>query len=315
MDCFNYIRIAGGCYDEAAPDGFRDLSDIEGLSLANVAAITPADAMSATNLVRRKAKTAARLLDSAVRAKLLDLRINLSKKTPVAAFCKFGEGYVSAAAGSGLKLSYEWIESPFVSLYIGDLKIKTATSSPTTITISDKYGATLFAVDVTTAAGSALIVPVNKSFKQKTLYITSSAALEMANVARCASRDCFVPSTVVASGIAGGVSVNDPIGFVVCAALRCSPKNIACHFIECLGDALLYLTAAEVAKEIAAPSSRFNCFASSSKEWAAEMVPVWTDIADTFINNEIGGIAEELRSDFCYQCAGGGFRSVPILPG
>jgi hypothetical protein len=320
MSKCNIVRIKGGCYDTEPPRHVVYLDDLPGLSLSTLAAVAPADLLSAVALVEQKNDLAARRLSSLLRNALRRRGIRLDFAGDVWQYCNI-QSTAAPAGVESIRINWDFFKSKLGRLHIQQLTVKAAATGSTTLQIKSEGGAVLWSEAVNLIADEKIIVTVDKYFSQRFLFVSSANnALPLygascGGAVGCCGLSGGIAPPIIVSGWTGDGTTTAAPGISIKAALVCDVADLVCCFTRELKEAILYATGAEVAKEIAAPSSRFNYFSDVSKEWANEAAAMWSEEAETLLTNELELIAEKLRLDYCFSCSGHGFSSIPILPG
>lgn len=320
MNSCNIVRIKGGCYDSEAPNNVVYLDDLPGLSLSSLAAVAPSDLLSAVALVEQKNGLATRRLSSLLRSQLRRRGVRLDFAGDAWQYCNILNSPAPAGV-EAIRVNWDFFKSKLGRLHVQALSIKAAATGSTTLEIKSEGGATLWSTPINLVADEVATVIVDKYFTQRFLFVSSSnnsLPLYGANcggaVGCCGISGGIAPPIVVSGWTGDGTTTAAP-GISLKAAIVCDTDGLVCCFLKELREAILYATGAEVAKEIAAPSSRFNYFADVSKDWAVEAAAMWAEEAEVLLSNELERIAEKLRLDYCFSCSGHGFSSIPILPG
>ena len=325
----DYIILRDGCYTDVddnsipTPDPTSGLfvEDLEGLSVENVASITPEKLISATNTVIEKLYFAANVVESRLRGILQARGLQLNTVNRNYTACSVTEDtYGAQPYDKGVYISKNWLQSEMSSIWVEAVKFKAVNSGNTTIRVKNSNGDVLFSKTISVNAGVETQTPVRKYFRENVIIVTVDSTNIGLYTYTCdgstSCKPCASKNEYLSIQGWSGTNVTE-IGFLsVCLRLDCTDTDIICQFLDRDGVAMsiLYQLGVEIAKEWASPNNRLNIIKTHGEEWAVTKSGDWESISIEHLDNEIDSIMQLMKADdFCYNCVGR-IISVPLLP-
>jgi len=319
----NYILLRDGCNGNppALPVSGFYLENVEGMSIENIASITPEKLFSATNLVAEKLSFAATIVEARLRGLLAARGIELNTKGALISSCSLTSLVdFPGAFEKGVLISQQWLASQSASIWVENVRFKSLNGGATTVKISDLSGNVLYSVAFNALADFEHIVLIRKHFREQNLLVTvDSANLSLYQYTCNATTGC-VPCVKENKYLKvqgwNGTNVST-VGYVgICASLDCTDFDIICQYLDRQGIALaiLYQLAAEIAKEWVSPSNRLNIFKTHGEEWAQTKQKDWEGMSIDYLNLDIDAIIQQMKTDkYCYNCKTR-IVGVPAIP-
>lgn len=317
----NYIVFYNGCYgdDTPVPTSGYYIENLEGLTIENVAMISPELLISATQTINQKMLFAAKIVENRLKAILNSRGIKLNTLGKLYSACAVTNVYdLPAPFDRGIRISKKWLNSPQSRIFIDAVRFKSKVNGPNVIRIKDLLGNILWEQNIVCIAETEHTVFVKKHFDPDIILVTIDTTSIQPYIYQCdAKTNCTPCDSNVNLAIDGwnGTGVS-PNGYVsVCVRLDCTDKDIICQFLDRLGLTILYQTGAQIAKEWIAPNNRLNIIKTHGIEWASQMATMWESLSVEYLNNEIDNIIQILETDkFCYRCETR-LRMYTMLPG
>ena len=317
----NYIVFYNGCYgdDTPVPTSGYYIENLEGLTIENVAMISPELLISATQTIKEKMLFAASIVENRLKAILNSRGIKLNTLGKLYSACAVTNvADLPAAFDRGIRISKKWLNSPQSRIFIDAVRFKSKTSGPSVIKVKDLLGNVLWQQNTVLIAETEHTVFIKKHFNPDIILVTIDTTSIQPYIYICdKTTNCTPCDANINLAIDGwnGTGVG-PNGYVsVCVRLDCTDKDIICQFLDRLGLAILYQTGAQIAKEWLAPNNRLNIIKTHGLEWASQMATMWESLSNEYLNNEIDNIIQILETDkFCYRCETR-LRMYAMLPG
>jgi hypothetical protein len=325
----DYIILRDGCYTDSSgnpiatpePTSGLFVEDLEGLSVENVAQITPEKLTSATNTVIEKLYFAANVVESRLRGILQARGLQLNTVNRNYTACEVtADTYGAQPYDKGLYISKTWLGSPMSSIWVEAVRFKAVNSGQTTIKVKNTNGDVLFSKTLSANAGVEVYTTVRKYFREDVIIVTIDSTNISLYTYKCDSttscKPCASKNEYLSVKGWSGTSVTDIAFLSVCLRLDCTDTDIICQFLDRDGVAmaLLYQLGVEIAKEWASPNNRLNIIKTHGEEWAVTKSGDWESISIEHLDNEIDSIMQLMKADaFCYNCVGR-IVSVPLLP-
>lgn len=317
----NYIVFYNGCYgdDTPVPTSGYYIENLEGLTIENVAMISPELLISATQTIKEKMLFAASIVENRLKAILNSRGIKLNTLGKLYSACAVTNvASLPAAFDRGIRISKKWLNSPQSRIFIDAVRFKSKTSGPSVIKVKDLLGNVLWQQNTVLIAETEHTVFIKKHFNPDIILLTIDTTSIQPYIYTCdKTTNCSPCDANINLAIDGwnGTGVG-PNGYVsVCVRLDCTDKDIICQFLDRLGLAILYQTGAQIAKEWLAPNNRLNIIKTHGLEWASQMATMWESLSNEYLNNEIDNIIQILETDkFCYRCETR-LRMYAMLPG
>lgn len=317
----NYIVFYNGCYGDHTPvptSGYY-IENLEGLTIENVAMISPELLISATQTINEKMLFAAKIVENRLKAILNSRGIKLNTLGKLYSACAVTNvADLPAPFDRGIRISKKWLNSPQSRIFIDAVRFKSKVNGPSVIRIKDLLGNILWEQNTVCIAETEHTVFVKKHFDPDIILVTIDTTNIQPYIYQCdAKTNCTPCNETINLAIDGwnGTGVS-PNGYVsVCVRLDCTDKDIICQFLDRLGLTILYQTGAQIAKEWIAPNNRLNIIKTHGIEWASQMATMWETLSVEYLNNEIDNIIQLLETDkFCYRCETR-LRMYTMLPG
>lgn len=313
-NCFaDYVKIRQLCSDETASKSGLYIEDLEGISLKTAAMSAGSFHQNAADLVKNKHKTAFEQYKAMLLNVMSKSGYGLGLRGKAEEFCSIRKTDTNTPAPiqRGLRVSRIRNVTPHSCFFVETVYIRTVTSGPALLTISDRFGIVLHTQTVTLIPNAGQAVAVNKEIFADIFYITLDNTNIVTYKSDCLQSGCcnscnqLACEDVQVSGWDGYNRVNNGFGLAVRGAIRCSFDLLACSLLDGLKMPFLWLLGAEVLKE-SASSERTNYFTIHGKEWALEKIEEWTAKAEKQIINTLFPMLELLNREdpYCVQCGG-----------
>ena len=139
----NYIVFYNGCYDGDKPEptsGYY-IENLEGLTLENVAMISPELLISATQTIKEKMLFAASIVESRLKAILNSRGIKLNTVGKLYSACVVQSAWdLSMPFDKGIRISKKWLNSPQSRIFVDAVRFKSKISGPSVIKVKDLLG-------------------------------------------------------------------------------------------------------------------------------------------------------------------------------
>lgn len=312
----------------------RSLTELEGLSIASIAATADPDKWTSA-----RAEIAA-LIPLGFEATINRVRRKMSKQGLImqtvidtGEFCVFGTQAQSGltAGDQGLYIQKNTLLQPSAQpIRVKWLKLKSpnlTTNIP--IRITDEAGNVLWSTTIAVlAAETELEVTVGMDFYEDKIKIVIEGADMLAYYAPCATggggcAGCaeppysspvnFLRSAFYVNAIEGGtVNGFKSPGIRAAIELPCN-VNLFCKYGEQLANAAKYDTGVTILKNWKA-STRLNVF-TLKKEWVTETMAEWDSEADMLVDDALPQIISDMQRCFprCFDCKQP-VGSMPALP-
>jgi hypothetical protein len=318
MICLNnYITLYNGCTPTVPTSGFY-ISDLEGLSIGNIAAIAPEELQSAANVVAEKTNFAGLIVENRLKAILNARGIKLNTLGKLYTVCDFSTvADIPVAANRGIRVSKKWLQSVQSRIWVESIRIKSAIAGATTLYVTDPIGVVLWSTPTVLQADTEHVIHVKKYFAEDIILITSDNAAIAPYLTTCDASSNCKPCGDFKLNVEGWNGINTTTnGYLsACVRLDCVDTDIICQFLDRLGLAILYQSGAQILKEWISPNNRLNLIKTHGIEWALQTANVWESQSIEYLDNEIDNIIQLLETDkFCYRCERR-LRMYPMLPG
>lgn len=308
-DCLeDYIVFKNGCYPNGIPvptSGYY-IENLEGISIENVAMISPELLISATETMKEKMYFASRIVENRLKAILNARGIKLNTIGKLYSVCSVSNNFVgSSLLNKGIRISKKWLNSTQSRIYVDTIRIKSKTTGQTTLYVYDSAGNVLWSDVQTLFDEFEHTFIVKKHFTDDVIYILADNTNIQPYQYKCDQNTGCVPCDNKYLNITGyngtGTSTEGYLG--ACVRLDCVDTDIICNFLDRVGLAVLYQTGVQLAKEWASPNNRLNIIKTHGIEWALQMVTAWENLSVEALDNEIDNIIQILETDkFCYNC-------------
>lgn len=327
-DCIkNFIVLRDGCYQDDSGNviptpepisGFC-VENLEGLSVQNVASITPEKLFTATKTVIEKLNMAAVVVENRLKAMLSARGIQLNTFGKLQNACSVTDTNILPEANDkGVRISKTWINTELSAIWVESIRIKSFTQAPTTLKISDIDGNVLWTKTTTIPDNQEVKISVRKHFRKDIIFVTADATAISLFEYNCGSGQSCKPCAgkneyLSIEGWTGQMS-SDTGYLGVCARLDCIDTDLICQFLDRVGLAVLYQLGVEILAEWTSPNNRLNIIATHGVEWATAKIPEWEKLSIVYLQNEIDAIKQIMAADeYCYNCRGR-VNAFPLLP-
>jgi hypothetical protein len=301
---------------------------LEGLSVQNVASITPEKLFTATKTVVEKLNMAAVVVENRLNiiathgVEWATAKIPEWEKLSIVYLqnaCSVTDTNILPEANDkGVRISKTWINTELSAIWVESIRIKSFTQAPTTLKISDIDGNVLWTKTTTIPDNREVKISVRKHFRKDIIFVTADASAISLFEYNCGSGQSCKPCAgkneyLSIEGWTGQMSSNT--GYLgVCARLDCIDIDLICQFLDRVGLAVLYQLGVEILAEWTSPNNRLNIIATHGVEWATAKIPEWEKLSIVYLQNEIDAIKQIMAADeYCYNCRGR-VNAFPLLP-